>query len=78
MRRVERAFRSRLRKTFNISEEGNEDFWEETDGRVRNWVRDNDETLKPLQRVESIDTPEVSAWLINDILNDFNKRAPGP
>ena len=75
---VEEAFRRRLIKTFQISEEKNEDFCEETERIVEEWMRNNEETLKIKETIETEDSPEISANLIRDILSSFREKAPGP
>ena len=44
-REVERTFRRRLAKTFQISEGENDEFCEETEGRVEEWIRINRDKL---------------------------------
>ena len=71
------VFRNRLKRTFNIREEENEDFCEETERRVETWVINNEEKLTPKETVIYEDTPEVTPWLIKDILKSFKERTPG-
>ena len=57
---VRAAFRNRLMRTLNISEEENEAFCEETEGRVERWLRNNEENLTPKETVTYEDTPEIT------------------
>ena len=64
-------------RTFNISEEENEAFCEETERRVEGWIEDNMEKLTPKETVEYEDTPEIKAWLLKEILMSFKEKTPG-
>ena len=75
---VEEVFRRRLIKTFQISEEENEDFCEATERIVEEWMRNNEETLKIKETIETEDSPEISVNLIRHILTSFRDKAPGP
>ena len=45
------AFRNRVIRKFNISEEENEAFCEETERRVERWVRNNEEKITSKETV---------------------------
>ena len=64
---MEQAFRNRLERTFNISEEENEDFDEETEMEVEEWKNKNIDKLKPKDIVEYADTPEIMEKRRTDI-----------
>ena len=75
---MESAFRIRLTKTFQISEEENEEFFENTEERVEECVRNKGDKLLVKNKIEIEDTPEITAPLIRDILASFREKAPGP
>ena len=77
-REVVESFGRRLTTTFQISEEENEDFCEETEREVEEWIRKNGEKIRRREKNEIEDTPEITADLIKDILASFKEKAPGP
>ena len=58
---VRAAFRNRLMRTFNINDEENDSFCEETERRVERWIDDNRERFTPKETVEYEDTLEIKA-----------------
>ena len=62
------AFRRRLTKTFNISEEENDPFCEEMEVEVESLIRNNQERLVKRRNVESVDTPEITPELVKCII----------
>ena len=75
---IETAFRLRLERIFNIREEENEEFCEETEREVERWIIEIREILRPKDVVQYVDTPEINPEPILDILKDFKNKAPGP
>ena len=71
------AFKNRLERTFKIGEEENQEFCEETEREVEEWILGSREKLQVRERVEYIDTPEIKPELILDILKDFKNKTPG-
>ena len=63
---VSAASRNRTMRTFNISEEENEAFCEETERRVEEWTEENMERLTIKESVEYENTPEIKAWLLKE------------
>ena len=75
---IERAFRRRLERTFRITEEDNEDFCEENERMVEEWITQRREDLVVKNIIHNVDTPEIKPELIVDILKDFKEKSPGP
>ena len=75
---MKRAFRRTLERTFYISEEENENFCEETEREVEEWVRNNENKLVRRRIIEIEDTPEITSELVKDIIKSFRKKASGP
>ena len=75
---VAEAYGRRLAITFRITEEENENFCEETEREVEEWIKINRVGHQRREKVEIEDTPEITADLIKDILTSFREKAPGP
>ena len=70
-REVAEVFGERFTWTFQISEEENEDFCEETEREVEVWIRTNGEKIRRREIIEIEDIPEITTDLIKDIITSL-------
>ena len=72
------AFYRRMKRTFRISEEDNQNFRPINEREVENWKTERRNYLRRRSELRLIDTPIIIEHVIRDILGTFKERAPGP
>ena len=68
------AFKERRERTFKVSEEVNH----AKEREVETWIRQRGNQLRSRGEIRIVDTPDITADLVGDIMKSSKERAPGP
>ena len=72
------AFKNRMQRTFNISEEENENFDKEKEREVEEWLLRNRNNRRIDDIIDYEGKQIITEELVKDIIKSFKEKSPGP